>query len=132
MAINASVNVSAKEEYPVIPVGDYNAIIEKSEDAISKASGKDMIRLTLKTDKGLVWYYLLDDEYLLDKCRRIFQSAGLLGYHQICSSAFRGLKVRIRIKHEMYDGKLSAKIEKFLPPDQNRPTAPATSDDTPF
>ena len=133
MAINSHVDTNQKDEYPIIPVGDYSAVIEKSEDTISKSSGKDMIRLTIKTDKGLVWYYLTDDEYLQEKCRRIFQSAGIVGSNiTINSSAFRGLRVNIRIKHEMYGNQLTAKIEKFLSPSGNsRPTAPA-QDDTPF
>lgn len=102
----------------LMPVGDYSATIIKSEDVVSKSSGKDQIRLELDTGRGHLWYYLTDgDPYIKNKAGYILQSAGVFAPGmQITSSAFRNLRVRLRVKHENYDGKLKATIAKWLTP----------------
>lgn len=49
--------------FQLIPPGKYRVRIEDAEEKISKSSGNDMIKLTLKVSgyKSKVWYYLIFD-----------------------------------------------------------------------
>ncbi len=57
--------------YQLVPPGQYRVRIEDAEETISKASGKDMIKLTLKVSgyEGHIWYYQVLDGSTAEKRR---------------------------------------------------------------
>lgn len=64
--------------YEVIPPGDYRVRIENAEEAVSKNTGKDMIKLTIKVSghNSKIWYYLVLDNSDLEAKARTDNSLG--------------------------------------------------------
>ena len=65
----------SEENYGLIPVGDYRAIIEKAEETSSQNSGLPMIKLTLKVNgyNSKLWGYIVLDP---DNRQRTNQTLG--------------------------------------------------------
>jgi len=138
-------NVKTSVGFKQVPEGDYDVIIEKSEEGISKSSGKDLIKLELVILNGeykgcKLFYYILDDQYadqrifdVLTSCRRAIPT-------QVTSATFRGsLCGRVRVKVDTYNGEKMSSVKYWLRPakDSGQVTSipdekSKKSDDIPF
>lgn len=134
MAFNRPINMNnvqqTQTESTVIPPGEYDILIFKAEEGISKSSGKDMIKLecnflTAPYDKRKIWYYIVDDQYADSKVVNIFASAGKPTPANIHSGIFQGLRCRVRTKNRDFNGSTQAEIDRWLPQAANN--TPSTS-----
>ena len=133
----------------VIPPGEYEVTIVASSDAISKASGKDMIKLELDIttkpfEKRKLWYYIVDDDNADQKAYEIFASAGQVPPVALNSGIFKGLHCKVKTKNRLYNGETQAEVNYWIKrtPDQVQTAlvfqgvdpamGPAEPDDIPF
>lgn len=153
MAFNRPINMNnvqnTQNEFFVIPPGEYDVLIAKAEESISKSSGKDMIKLELNIltppyDKRKLWYYIIDDQYADSKVINIFASAGKPAPANIHAGIFQGLRCRVKTKNREFNGNMQAEVDRWLsqaaPSAAPRPVDPAygpnnstpAPDDIPF
>lgn len=150
MAFNRPINMNnvqnTKNEFSVIPPGEYDVLIAKAEEGISKSSGKDMIKLELNIitppyDKRKLWYYIIDDQYADSKVVNIFASAGKPTPEKIHYGIFPGLRCRVKTKNRESNGNMQAEVDRWLsqsPSAAPAPVSPApvsgniVPDDIPF
>ena len=137
MAFNRTYNASNVDTNrgataTVIPPGEYEVTIVSASDAISKASGKDMIKLELDIttkpyEKRKLWYYIIDDQYADQKIYEIFASAGKNPPASLHSGIFRGLHCKVKTKNRLYNGETQAEVNYWIKrtPDQVQ-TAPVS------
>lgn len=135
MAFNRPINMNnvqaVQNEFSVIPPGEYDVLIAKAEEGISKGSGKAMIKLELNIltppyDKRKIWYYIVDDQYADIKVVNIFASAGKPTPTNIHSGIFQGLRCRVKTKNREFNGNMQAEVDRWLP--QAPSTAPSGVD----
>lgn len=127
----ANVDTNRGATATVIPPGEYDVIISGAEEAISKNTGKDMIKLELSIttppyDKRKLWYYICDDQYADQKFYDIFTSAGKNVPPNIHAGVFRNLKCRIKTKNRLYNGEQQAEVNYWVK--ASAPAAPAGVD----
>ena len=132
-----------------IPSGDYAVRIVKSEYAVSKTSGKEMIVLELEIQGGKhagrrLWYRIVDDEYADSKVMSIMTSCGQGEPQRIWPGLFDGLLGHVHTKVWLYNGKEQADVSYWIRPRDNAAphppvdpamgpaTAPTNPDDIPF
>ena len=111
-----------KNEFPLIPEGDYRVRIEDAEETTSHA-GNNMIKLTLAVSgyNSKIWYYIVlkdntqeDVEKTNWRLGRIFESFNIVEGNMFLSD-WRGCVGGARIKHsEDVNGKEQAVIQYFL------------------
>lgn len=127
----------------IIPPGEYEVKIVAANDAISKSSGKDMIKLELDIltppyDKRKLWYYITDDQYADQKCYDIFSSAGKKIPKNINSNIFVGLVCKVKTKNRLYNGETQAEINYWVKsaggvsPEMGPASTEDIADDIPF
>ena len=137
-------NVQETPVYKVPPVGDYNVLITKGEEKISK-SGKDMIVLTCKIQHpeyhNEIFDYIVAGDYAQQRIFNILKSCGVTPVKgmNITAKTFENRSGKVLIKHEEYNGGTQLRIHKWraaasAPVDA--PAEPAKSgvdpDDIPF
>lgn len=134
--------VPAEAEFSVPPIGDYNFMVMSAEKTFS-SNGNPMIkvRLDLQGADGSVFDNLVISDKMMWKLVTFFESIGLkkkgeelsLSIGEAADKAV-GLEGFCKIKHETYQGKLGAKVDKYLIPDAKKAaTAPVLDeDDMPF
>lgn len=115
----ANVDTNRGAAASVIPPGEYNVLIASSEEAISKNTGKDMIKLELNIldapyDKRKLWYYITDDQYADQKFYDIFSSAGKKVPAQLHAGVFQGLRCRVKTKNRLYNGDTQAEVNYWI------------------
>jgi hypothetical protein len=99
-----------EELNPVFPFGIYEAEVFKAEDTVSKKSGKDMIKLTLKV-YGPGEQTVIVNDYLMEamgkKLRGFCEVAGILDIYEsgmLQASDCFGRSVNVKLKVEQQDG----------------------------
>lgn len=140
---NSKVPAEAEQkEFSVPPIGDYNFMVMSAEKTFS-SNGNPMIkvRLDLQGADGSVFDNLVISDKMMWKLVTFFESIGLkkkgeelsLSIGEAADKAV-GLEGFCKIKHETYNGKLGAKVDKYLIPDAKKAsTAPVLDeDDMPF
>lgn len=136
-----------QKEFTVPPVGEYNFIVISAEKTYSQNSGNPMlkVRLDLQGADGSVFDNLPLTDNMMWKIVSFFESIGLkkkgeelkIGIGEAADKAV-GCEGRLKVKHETYNGKLNAKVDKYLISDAKKAkTAPAAPveddiDDVPF
>lgn len=133
MAFNRRYNpaqVETSHAAKPIPEGEYAVRIVSAEDAISKSSGKDMIKLEIEIAGGefsgrKLYQYIVDDQYadqkiydILTACRRTIPDT-------VTSGVFAGLTGRLKTKTTIYNGEPRAEIRYWCTPKNPAPAAPA-------
>lgn len=120
MAISWNFNASDYEvkEFTPIPVGDHRVRIANVEEKQS-SNGNDMLVLTLDVSghNGSLWFYLVfmptNPQMTNQKLGQIFDSFGIT-QGDMNTANWIGKVGGARIKHEIYNGETSAKVNYFL------------------
>jgi len=130
------------DDYPLLPIGEYDAIVASAAEKTSKA-GNDMIVLTLEIDHDgrtyKVWDYLTFSEAAMGvvkiKCSALGMSeafeSGTLGAEQ-----FLGVMCRVRIRHQRSEEYgVSEKVASYIggtPAKKPAPQPEIPAEDIPF
>ena len=142
---NSKVPAKAEErEFPLPPIGEYNFMVASAEKTFS-SNGNPMIkvRLDLQGADGSVFDNLVISDNMMWKLVTFFESIGLKKKGEELSLSIGdaadkavGLEGFCKIKHEPYNGKMNAKVDKYLiPPTNKKPVTPPAFDenaDIPF
>lgn len=132
-----------QKEFSVPPIGEYDFMVVEVEKTYSKASGNPMlkVRLDLQGADGCVFDNLVLSDKAMFKVVTFFESIGLKKKGQELSMSIgdaadkaAGLEGRCKIKHETYNGKLSAKVDAYILTDAKKAakTLDIKEDDLPF
>ena len=107
----------------LIPVGDYDAMIDDAEEKIS-SNGNDMLVLDLlvkmpdgKQRKLRDWVVL---PMFMWKFQHLCEAAGLEDKYNagnVDQSDFCGRNLRVRVYHEEFNDEMKAKVKDYFPPD---------------
>ena len=120
MAISWNFNADDYKEndFAPIPVGDHRVRIANVEE-LKSSKGNDMLKLTLDVSghSGSLWFYLVfmpdNPQITNSRLGQIFDSFGIApGDMNIAN--WVGKVGGARVKHEVYNGENSAKINYFL------------------
>jgi len=112
-------NYDPEKSFDVIPVGDHRVRIEEVEEQISKSSGNNMLKLTIKASgySSKLFHYLvfMDDrpEITDQNLGKIFDSFGI-PQGDMNLFGWVGKVGAARVKHEQYEGKPQARIAYFI------------------
>lgn len=139
---NSTVPAQAEQkEFSVPPIGEYNFIVVSAEKTYS-TSGNPMIkvRLDLQGADGSVFDNLVLSDGMMWKLVSFFESVGLKkkGEELKCSIGEAsdkavGLEGACKIKHETYNGKIQARVDKYLTlPKKAAEPIKINEDDLPF
>lgn len=128
-----------EKEYSILPVGEYEFTVVNLERTYSKAgSPMGVITLDIITDQGqhyAVKDYLVISESMAWKLSSFFQCVGLQKKGQALKkmpwNKVVGAEGRVSIKHDTYNDKESAKVNKYLAPTA-KPKVEDTDSDLPF
>lgn len=108
-----------ERSFTLIPVGDYRARIEDVEE-VTFSSGNAGYKITLKINgqSGKVWHNLvLDAQNVKQTNQRLgefFDSFGIANTALGTGKQWIGTVGAVRIKHEEYNGKVSAKVAYLI------------------
>ena len=121
------VNSDTGGEFKLMPANEPMEMdIVDCEEAVSK-SGNDMFKLTLQPvahefSNRSLWDYIVDGEWFDKKMANVLASAGkdFTKGGTIEAVHLVGLRVTVKLKHEMYDGKMREKVGFY----EKKPAAP--------
>ena len=130
-----------QREFPIPPIGEYNFIVVSAEKTYSQ-NGNPMIkvRLDLQGADGSVFDNLTLTDSMMWRVVTFLESIGLkqkgkeltMSIGDAADKAV-GMEGRLKVKHETYNGKTSAKVDRYLISDSKKaPTAPADNNSLPF
>lgn len=112
-----------EREFQIPPIGEYNFIVVDVEKTYAKSSGNPMlkVRLDLQGADGSVFDNLVISEKAMFKLVTFFESIGLkkksepisVGIGELADRAVN-CEGRCKIKHEEYNGKINAKVDKYI------------------
>ena len=108
-------NMYEEQDFQIIPVGDHRARIE---DVVEKtfSSGNEGYEITLAVNgySSKLWYYLVLDRNDPKKTNQrigdFFNSFGITDHHLGSGKQWIGKVGAVRVKHEEYNGNMSAKV----------------------
>lgn len=120
MAISWNFNAEDYKEndFAPIPVGDHRVRIANVEE-LKSSKGNDMLKLTLDVSgySGSLWFYLVfmpdNPQITNSRLGQIFDSFGIAPGDMNFAN-WVGKVGGARVKHEVYNGENSAKINYFL------------------
>ena len=130
-----------EKDFTIVPAGDHRVRIANVEEKVS-SKGNDMYEITLEVSghNSKLWYYLvLDHNDVKKTTQRIgdfFNSFGIADKSMGSGKQWVGKVGAVRVKHEEYNGNMSAKVayvinrknQDKLPPAQfSGGAAPATA-----
>lgn len=123
-----------EKEFQIPPIGEYNFIVVSVEKTYAKSSGNPMlkVRLDLQGADGSVFDNLVISEKAMFKLVTFFESIGLkkkgepisVGIGELADRAVN-CEGRCKIKHEEYNGKINAKVDKYIVLEPKKKQAPA-------
>lgn len=104
-----------EQDFQIIPAGDHRVRIE---DVVEKTSskGNDMYEITLAVNgyNSKIWYYLVLDRADPKKTNQrigdFFNSFGIADHNLGSGTQWIGKVGAVRVKHEEYNGNMSAKV----------------------
>jgi len=121
-----------QERFQLLPVGEYDAVIEKSTDTTSSNSGNPMMDMTLSVydQEGKphsVRDFLVFTKKMMWKAIHCAESAGVMDQYKngkLCSDLLQGKSVRVKIAIEegriIPEDKLQGKAPGSKYPDKNK------------
>jgi len=116
MAFNRPLNTHILKSS--LPEGEHRVRIIQAEDAISRSSGLDMIKLTMQVENSNVHLtqYIVDNEYADEAIIKIFRSCNTQLPNLVNSASFRGLVGRVKTRNTIYNGDEKPEIHYWLKP----------------
>lgn len=146
-----------EQDFSIIPVGDHRVRISDVEEKVSQ-SGNEMYEITFEVSgyNSRLWHYLVLDKNDPKKTNQrigdFFNSFGVTDSNMGSGKQWIGKVGAVRVKHEEYNGNMSAKVayvisrknqDKLPPAKFSAPTTanaapatfqpiPAVPDDLPF
>ena len=140
-------NQYEEQDFSIIPAGDHRVRIADVEEKVSK-SGNEMYEITFEVSghNSKLWFYLVLDQSDPKKTNQrigdFFNSFGITTHALGSGKQWIGKVGAVRVKHEEYNGNMSAKVafvlnrknQEKLPPAQfsgnaTTPTPMATVSD---
>ncbi len=121
-----------QERFQLLPAGEYDAVIEKSEDKVSANSGNPMMDMTLSVYDQMgkphtVRDFLVFTKAMMWKVIHCAESVGAINQYKngkLCSQVVRGSRVRVKIGIEegkiISEDKLQGKPSGSKYPDKNK------------
>ena len=113
-----------QKEFTLPPIGEYNFIVVGADKTYS-SNGNPMIKLRLELQgaDGSVWDNLTITDNMMWRVVTFLESVGLkkkgkdldISIGEAVDKCL-GLEGRCKIKHETYNNKLNAKVDKYLVP----------------
>ena len=104
-----------EQEFSIIPVGDHRVRISDVAECVSKA-GNEMYEITLEVSgyNSRLWHYLVLDKNDPKKTNQrigdFFNSFGITGNNLGSGKQWIGKVGAVRVKHEEFNGDMSAKV----------------------
>ena len=131
-------NQYEEQDFSIIPAGDHRVRIADVEEKVSK-SGNEMYEITFEVSghNSKLWFYLVLDQSDSKKTNQrigdFFNSFGITAHTLGTGKQWIGKVGAVRVKHEEYNGNMSAKVafvlnrknQEKLPPAQFSATAAA-------
>lgn len=143
-----SSRVSERPDLAPITPGEYIVNVAETAEKIARKSGKDMVECKLKVVDArdaankkfvgrVLYYYIVNDEYVMDKIAEMFESCSVPVPKQVNVRSFLGLTGTVKTKLEAYNGEQRASVAYWCRPKPGEapvtPPAPKNSaDDIPF
>ena len=145
-------NQYEEKDFAIIPAGDHRVRIADVEEKVS-SKGNDMYEITLEVSghNSKLWFYLVLDQADPKKTNQrigdFFNSFGITTSAMGTGKQWIGKVGAVRVKHEEYNGNLSAKVayvinrknQDKLPPAKfsgsaatPAPMAPINAEELPF
>lgn len=117
MAINFTFNPSdyTENDFSIIPVGDHRVrIFEVTERNFSSGNQGFEITLEVSGHNSKLWFYLVldanDQKRTNQRLGDFFNSFGITNYNLNAYNTWVGKIGAVRVKHEEYNGNMSAKV----------------------
>ena len=145
-------NQYEEQDFSIIPAGDHRVRIADVEEKVSK-SGNEMYEITFEVSghNSKLWFYLVldqsDPKKTNQRIKDFFDSFGIVDHSMGSGRQWIGKVGAVRVKHEEYNGNMSAKVafainrknQEKLPPAKFSGTAAApapmasiSAEDLPF
>ena len=108
-----------EQDFSIIPAGDHRVRIEGVEEKVSK-SGNEMYEITLAVNgyNSKLWFYLVLDQSDVKKTTQrigdFFDSFGIADKSMGSGKQWIGKVGAVRVKHEEYNGNMSAKVNYVI------------------
>ena len=112
-------NQYEEQDFSIIPAGDHRVRIADVEEKVSK-SGNEMYEITFEVSghNSKLWFYLVLDQGDPKKTNQrigdFFNSFGITGHALGTGKQWIGKVGAVRVKHEEYNGNMSAKVAFVL------------------
>ena len=112
-------NQYEEQDFSIIPAGDHRVRIADVEEKISK-SGNEMYEITFEVSghNSKLWFYLVLDQSDPKKTNQrigdFFNSFGITTHALGSGKQWIGKVGAVRVKHEEYNGNMSAKVAFVL------------------
>ena len=109
----------SESDFSIIPAGDHRVRIMDVEEKVSK-SGNEMYEITLAVNghNSKLWFYLVLDKADPKKTNQrigdFFNSFGIADRSMGSGKQWVGKVGAVRVKHEEYNGNMSAKVAYVL------------------
>ena len=108
-------NMYEEQDFSIIPAGDHRVRITDVEERVSK-NGNDMYEITLAVNgfNSKLWFYLVldanDTKKTMQRIGDFFNSFGITDRNTGSGKQWIGKVGAVRVKHEEYNGNMSAKV----------------------
>ena len=112
-------NQYEEQDFSIIPAGDHRVRIADVEEKVSK-SGNEMYEITFEVSghNSKLWFYLVLDQSDPKKTNQrigdFFNSFGITTHALGTGKQWIGKVGAVRVKHEEYNGNMSAKVAFVL------------------
>ena len=123
-----STSIAEQEAPQPLPVGEYDATIDKAEAGTSRSSGNPMLILTFRVapedyppdyeaenapDGTPLTLYITatDDARSRYRMRKICEALGVAATTEVDPNEFMGLTGKITVEHEEYEGEMRARLK---------------------
>lgn len=124
-------------EFGIIPEGEYQVVVAKAAEVVTKTTGKPMVRVMLRVTEGTyknspIFDHIVFVEAMKGRNKHILKVLGQPHEDDFNVNAedWVGAECRVKVRHDLYQGKKRAKVSqyKYLQETETE-TPPATSQD---